>query len=568
MRLVIDRDVPVPMSDGVVLRADVYRPDTSRPLPALLQRTPYGKGSSAGGRSLDWMRLVEAGYCLVVQDVRGRYASGGVFRPFADDAADGRDTVEWAAGRDWCDGTVGMIGRSYEGAAQWHAAAAAPPALRALAPHVAAADPYEGWTYLGGAFQLGFCLHWVLGDLLHGQVERAGGTAADVRAVAEALDGIDELYRAPWRALPLLDRLAPYYREWLEHPGPDAHWRGLAAAPDGRRPPALVVGGWYDIFLPGTLRTPSPRPDDRLLIGPWSHCVTGGVFPERRYGLAADEAEFDMTAAHLAFFDRHLKGGTEQAGPPVELFAGGADRWITPAGPPGADSVPLALHLDSDGDARTRHGSGVLHHAPPRREVTDVYRYDPRDPVPTAGGATCMTGMLVGADCGPLDQRAVEDRPDVLCYTGPRLDAPLTVSGEVVAELYVSSSAPDTDFTAKLVDVHPDGRAEILCDGVVRTGHRARLDGVRPPVPDTVHALPVAAGTVVHVFRPGHRVRLEVSSSNFPRFDPNPNTGGTPLTLADAPVATAVNRVHHGPGRPSRLLLPVCPGLPDAHDAA
>ncbi|MFD5541973.1 CocE/NonD family hydrolase, partial [Streptomyces sp. NPDC127079] len=206
MRLVIDRDVPVPMSDGVVLRADVYRPDTSRPLPALLQRTPYDKGSSAGGRSLDWMRLVEAGYCLVVQDVRGRYASGGVFRPFADDAADGRDTVGWAADQDWCDGTVGMIGRSYEGAAQWHAAAAAPPALRALAPHVAAADPYEGWTYLGGAFQLGFCLHWVLGDLLHGQVERAGGTAADVRAGAEARDGLDELSPAPGRGRPRRDQ--------------------------------------------------------------------------------------------------------------------------------------------------------------------------------------------------------------------------------------------------------------------------------------------------------------------------------------------------------------------------
>ncbi|WP_062650024.1 CocE/NonD family hydrolase [Streptomyces maremycinicus] len=568
MRVVIDRDVRVPMRDGVVLRADLYRPDTPRALPALLQRTPYDKSTSAGGRSLDWSRLVAAGYALVVQDVRGRHASEGTFRPFADEGRDGRDTVDWLARQPWCDGAVGMLGRSYEGAAQWHAAAAGPPALRAIAPHVAAADPYDGWTYLGGAFQLGFCLHWVLADLLHGQVERLGGSHADARAVTRALDGIDGLYRRPWRVLPLLDRLAPYYRAWLEHPDPGAYWQRITAVPDAGRPPALVIGGWYDIFLPGTLRPPAPRSEDRLVIGPWSHCVTGGIFPQRRYGTAADEAQVDLTAVHLRHFDRHLKGLHPREDPAVRVFAGGTDHWLGTADLPGGASEPVSLYLGSTGDARTRHGTGVLDPEPARRPDADVYRYDPRDPVPTGGGATLMTGMFVGADCGPLDQRPVEERPDVLCYTGPHLRELVTVTGPVEADLYVSSSAPDTDFTAKLVDVFPDGRAELLCDGIVRVGHRARLNGAGPPAPGTVHRLRIEVGTLVHVFRPGHRMRLEVSSSNFPRFDPNPNTGGTPLTLADAPVVTAVNRVHHGPDHPSRLVLPVSGDLSRAHGAA
>ncbi|MFH8344356.1 CocE/NonD family hydrolase [Streptomyces sp. NPDC018045] len=565
MRIVMEDGLEIPMRDGTVLHAVRYRPDGAGPLPTVIRRTPYGALGGPGGRSVDAVRLVGAGYHLLVQDVRGRFRSGGTFTPFVHEAADGADTVEWVAAQPWCDGTVGMFGRSYEGFAALLAAGAGTAALRAIVPHVAPADSYEGFTHQGGAFQLGSQLYWVLYDILY-DGDRLDPAAA--REVADALERIDELYREPWRAMDLLDRLAPYYRDWLTRPAGDAAWR--QGSPNAAYPrmtaSALHIGGWHDIFLGGTLQnykgirdhggSAESRRTSSLLIGPWSHCLTDGIFPQRRYGLSADERAVDVTGLHIEHFDRHLKGISRgRAGEGrVRLFLTGADRWRTFPDWPVPGTRETAWYL-SGGPAGTAGGGGTLADRP-AAAGRDRLRHDPHDPVPTAGGATAMPGMFVGADCGPLDQRAVERRPDVLCYTTAELTDARTVIGDVWLTAFLSSTAPDTDIAAKLVDVGPDGRAELLCDGIQRVRHRASATPTTPLTPDQVVEVDVWLGAVGHVFAAGHRIRLEIAGSNAPRFDVHPGTwdGSVPL---DEVRPVVDNTVHHGGAHASRLRLPV-----------
>ncbi|MFI5620929.1 CocE/NonD family hydrolase [Streptomyces sp. NPDC051567] len=526
----------IPVRDGTLLSADLYRPETADPVPVLVRRTPYGKSGSPGGASVDGLRLVRAGYALLVQDVRGRFASGGAFEPYWNEAADGADTVAWAVGRPWCDGSAGLFGRSYEAMAALLAAAERPPGLGAVVPHVAGSGFDEGWTRQGGAFQLGFVLYWVLYDLL---LDGAGLEGADLAEVAGSVDRIDELYRDPEAASELLDRLAPYWRQWREHPGGHPYWRRAAPrdAYAGIDVPALHLTGWYDIFLAGALENyrgiRECGTDSRLVVGPWSHCVTGGIFPQRRYGLAADEDRLDVTGLHLDHFDRHLRGrGGAPEPEPVRLFVTGADTWRAFPDWPVPGTGELLLHLD---------GRRLTPGPAPVAAGADRLRHDPADPVPTTGGATALPGQFTGGDCGPLDQREVERRADVLCFTGEPLAAPLTVVGDTVLTVYVTPDAAGADVTGKLVDVHPGGRAELLCDGIRRLGPAAGADG--PAAPGGPVEVTVRLGAVGHVFRAGHRVRVEVASSNAPRFDVHP------------PVL-AHHTVHHGGGHPSRLLLP------------
>ncbi|MFJ7205053.1 CocE/NonD family hydrolase [Streptomyces sp. NPDC098789] len=518
----------IPLRDGTLSSADLYLPESAGPVPVLIRRTPYGKSGAPGGASVDGLRLVRCGYALLVQDVRGRFDSGGAFEPYWNEAADGADTVAWAVDQPWCDGTAGLFGRSYEAMAALLAAGERPPGLGAVVPHVAGSGFDEGWTRQGGAFQLGFLLYWVLYDLL---LDGAGLAAADLAEVAGAVDRIDELYRDPEAAAELLDRLAPYWRQWREHPGGDPYWRRAAPrdAYAAIEIPALHLTGWYDIFLNGALENYRGirefGANSRLVVGPWSHCVTDGIFPQRRYGLAADESRLDVTGLHLEHFDRHLRGrGGAPEPEPVRLFVTGADAWRTFPDWPVPGTEDLVLHL----------AGRTLRPGPaPVRAGADPLRHDPADPVPTTGGATALPGQFTGGDCGPLDQREVERRADVLCFTGEPLTAALTVLGDTVLTVYVTPDAAGADVTGKLVDVHPGGRAELLCDGI------RRLD----PAGSGAVEVTVRLGAVGHVFRPGHRVRVEVAASNAPRFDVHP------------PVP-AHHTVHHGGDLPSRLLLP------------
>ncbi|MBA2738705.1 MAG: CocE/NonD family hydrolase [Nocardioidaceae bacterium] len=576
MDLHIEKSVQVAMRDGVRLATDVYRPAEEGRFPTIVSRLPYDKELPIVSFSFDTLRAVQAGYVVVVQDCRGRYASQGDFTAFVDEAADGADAIAWAAAQPWSTGAVGMVGGSYFGATQWLAATQAPAALRAIAPFVTTDQYYESWAYQGGAFQLGFNLHWCLLSLGLGELlRRLGAGTATPEQFAElvvAVDGNDELYRRlPLTDMPLLDELAPYYQDWLAHPCYDGYWQATAPREsyDQIVVPALNMGGWYDLFLKGTIAnylgmkehggSEQARRQQRLVIGPWAHGPLAGWFPERSYGLMSGTDASDITGLQLRWFDQLLKG--EETGvegdKPVRLFVMGVDEWRDEDDWPLPDTDYVDYFLHSGGHANTAAGDGRLSVDGPADEPEDVYLYDPRDPVPTVGGPTFLPGLFIGANAGPRDQRDVERRQDVLSYTSEPLAESLTVIGPVALVLHGSSSAPDTDFTGKLVDVWPDGRAEVLADGILRARYRDSFSEPSLLEPGQVYELRIDLVATANVFAVGHRIRLDVSSSNFPRFDRNTNTGATIATDGPDDVQQAVNRVHHTSVHPSRLVLPV-----------
>jgi len=574
--IIVEKNVKVPMRDGVELATDVYRPQGAEPLPAILQRTPYDKeGAALRNYSFEVMRAVQAGYVCVVQDTRGRYLSDGAFDPFFDDGADGADTIEWVAAQPWCSGKVGMAGGSYFGATQWRAAGEAPEALKAMVPFVTAADYHDGWTYQGGAFELGFNLHWSLGFLALGEVVRRLGAGqdagAELGALVAAIDDNDALFeRLPLSDMPVLSELAPYYQAWLDHPSYDDYWRSIA--PKERHAqttvPALNIGGWYDLFLGGTIANYTGMKQNgatdvacrpRLLIGPWAHGDSFGWFTGRSYGFASNYLAVDPTGIHLRWFDHHLKGidnGVDDE-PPVRLFVMGIDEWRDEQDWPLPDTAFTPYYLHSDGHANAAAGDGTLSTQAPEDEPHDTYLYDPRNPVPTTGGATFLPGLFVAANAGPRDQRPIDGRSDVLTFTTPPLEHDVEVTGPIELVLFASSSARDTDFTGKLVDVHPDGRAEILTDGILRARYRESMSEPQPLTPGETYELRVDLWATANVFRAGHQIRLDVSSSNFPRFDRNTNSGQTIATDGPDDLVEAVNRVFHDRNRPSHVLLPI-----------
>jgi putative CocE/NonD family hydrolase len=546
MRITVETGVDVPMRDGTMLATDLYLPDA--PAPALVQRVPYDKDAAPiRNHSLDVMRAVRAGYAVVVQDVRGRYASGGRFVPFAHEGEDGADALAWVAAQPWCSGPTGMCGGSYFGVTQWLAAMQRPPSLKAIAPHFAPADFRDGWTHRGGAFELGFNLTWAVGSIGVGEVVRrfrAGeATAREVHAQAVLFDRAHELmHRLPPAAIPELLDVAPHYQGWLDGTDPGRVDHSRVAVP------ALNIGGWHDIFLTGTLANYVAMRDRgaRLVVGPWAHGNMTGMFAERLYGAAGGVDGTDLTGVQLRWFDRHLRGATMEDEPRVRIFVTGPDVWRDESDWPLPDTVYMPWYL---------RAGGRLSRDPPGDERPDMYTYDPRDPVPTVGGATFLPGLPVSANAGPRDQRVLGTRADVLTYQSEPLESASEVTGPIDLVLYASSSAADTDFTAKLVDVHPDGRAEIVTDGILRARHRH--PGAPPLEPGAVYELHIAVGATSLVFGEGHRIRLDVSSSNFPRFDRNTNTGGTIPEEDETAMVAAQNVVHHDRRRASFLRLPV-----------
>jgi len=578
-QIAVERNVAVPMRDGIQLCADVYRLDETAPVPAILVRLPYDKDELLQQwNAIHPIRAAEAGYAVVFQDTRGRFRSDGEFEPYLHEAADGYDSVEWAARQPWCSGRVGMTGASYFGAAQWLAAMAQPPHLRAIVPSITGSELYEGWTYQGGSFQLGFMLFWtlVLAADTTQRLVKAGQAGADEAArLLATQDRIQELYRfRPLNELPALRtgaaaRGGRHYFEWLAHPADDAFWQNVAV--NRHYPqvhvPAFNVGGWYDIFLGGTLEnytrmrveggTPQARAGQRLLIGPWAHGNYSGEYADRSFGAASSFDSIDIHMLKLRYFDHTLKGldnGVEEE-PPVRIFVMGEDRWRSEADWPLPDTRYVPWYIHSEGQAGAR--GGTLSENPPTEEPPDVYVYDPRQPVPTLGGQTLLPGMYLSLNAGPRDQRAAEARPDVLAYTSETLAEPVEVTGPIAFNLWAASSAPDTDFVVRLCDVHPDGASLILVEGILRTRFRDGFEHPSLVVPGQVLQYRINLLATSNLFLAGHRIRVDITSSSWPRFDPNPNTGHAIGTDGPDDLVPALQTILHDADHPSHVVLPL-----------
>lgn len=575
MAFTVHKDVMVAMRDGVELATDVWVPPAS-PAPTLLVRLPYGKDLTvllAYGLMPNIFTLVEAGYVVVYQDCRGTFRSGGEFAPMVNEPNDGADTIAWLLEQPWCDGHIGTYGPSYLGFVQW-ASVSASDRVQAIAPAVSTTDYYTApWYSDGGALSWHTLQSWSTQMALAEALRQLGRGTGDPQLLAGLTGMLAEpqphLEAMPLSRQPLLEKVWPWWAELLAHPSRDRYWQDMAVLDHAERVavPALHIGGWFDIFIANTARsftslraragTPEARDGQRLIIGPWDHLNSTGIYPDRRFGLKADAITQDLTGQHLRFFDRWLreKAGPPDSSAPVRIFAMGVDQWRDEQDwpLPGTSYVPYYLH--SSGRANTSAGDGQLSAEAPTDTAADIYLYDPRRPVPSLGGRIMNPSTANAA--GPVDQRPVESRDDVLCYTTPVLDEPLEVTGHVSLTLYACSSALDTDFTAKLVDVFPDGRAIFLTDGIMRARYRNSLAEPEPLIPGQPCQLSLDLSVTSNVFLPGHRIRLEISSSNFPRFDRNTNTGGVIADDSADQAAVAVNRVLHGPGYPSHLNLPV-----------
>ncbi len=547
--------VRVTMRDKVKLDTNVFHPAANARYPAILIRTPYGKGPDLPA---GYLYFVEQGYAVVLQDVRGRYESEGGFRPLEQEGADGWDTLEWIARQPWSSGSVGMLGGSYLGIAQWKVAVLNNPHLKAIFPVVSGYDDYMDRFYSpGGAMKLGHRLLWLSENLLLPGLRRP-----------PFLDYVSHL---PLRTA---DRTATgqtiaFYQQSLDHPAYDSFWKHLSVRQEIAHVRAAVfaVGGWYDNYVESDLEAfsalekASAKPEagkHNVLIGPWPHNMSL-KFAGIDYG---QDAGSPIRRYQVEFFDRWVKGVPEvrpahfdPEDGPVHLFVMGANRWRVEREWPLARTRYTPLFLSGKGRAKGSEKDNGLEWKIGGKDQPDEYVYDPKNPTPTMGGAVCCNPKVF--PWGPLDQRGVESRKDVLAYTSAPLKREIEVTGTVRVVLYASTSAPDTDFTAKLVDVFPSGEARNLTDGILRLRYRHGLDKPELANPGEIYPLTIDAGVTSNVFRPGHRIRVEISSSNFPRFDRNPNTG---RPIADeTELRKARQSVYHGAQFPSHVLLPVIP---------
>lgn len=569
-RIEIEYDVAVPMADGVTLAADVYRPVAQGRYPVILVRTPYDKLAmpvALAEYGFDPLAAVRAGYVVVVQDVRGTYASQGRFRHFLSESEDGAASIAWAASQEWSSGSVGMAGPSYVGATQLLAAIGAPDALRAVAPVITASEYYEGWIYQGGAFQLGFALSWSA-RMAYLELARRLTLGEDVAADLEVLR---EIVSDPWAAferlplvsVPRLTEALSNYGDWLAHPDRDEFWRATAVNEryESIDVPALHVAGWHDIFLKGSLenyvglrrgaRSDHARAGQQLIVTPWGHFPPGDVVGDLWLGSAANPAAnpapIDLFAAHLEFFDAFVKGNPPIERPAVRIFVMGTNRWRDEEDWPLARAVPTRFYL--------RSGGGLARETPGDEGAAE-FVYDPADPVPTVGGNTLLPSSFF---LGPRDRRSIHTRDDVLVFTSAVLERDLEVTGSVSAHLHVSTSARDTDFTVVLLDVYPDGRIIGIADGILRLRYRDGFETQRLAEPGRAYEIDVDLVATSNVFLAGHRIGVEISSSNFPRFDRNPNNGGVIANANAADFVAATQRVYHNAGQASYVELAVVP---------
>ncbi len=553
----------VRMSDGVLLSTAVWRPRTeAEKFPVIMLSTPYNK--LAAGNIEQGEYFAHHGYAYVAYDKRGRYDSDGeVNRYGARDGSDFAEMQEWAGTQSWSTGKVGTLGGSASGLVQWLGALHQNPHLASMIPEVAPDDHHYN-VYPDGAFQLSNGINALFGS-----------SGMRTNTPGEVIEDWDEWYRfLPLKDLPDFVGIknAHIWRWEVEHPELTDDWPGIGQRPapgevtPGRysriRVPTFNLTGWYDQTTTAVaasfnnMRQYGPaglRDHHKLMIGPWTHSAL--------FRTAQGQLTYPNQAApnglewRLRWFDRYLKGidnGIDRE-PPVYLYVMGADRWRNECEWPLRRTRYVDYYLHSGGKANTALGDGGLSSGHAGHEPSDSFTYDPLDPVPTLGGNVAMRPPRVG----PYDQRPIELRNDVLVYTTPPLAEDLEVTGPVVLRLFASTDRKDTDFTAKLVDVRPDGYAQILLDGVIRGRYRTSLRRETLLTPGEIYEFTIDLWATSNVFLQGHRIRVEVSSSNFPKYDRNPNTGNK--FGEDKQLVAAHQTIYHDPAHPSRLVLPVIP---------
>jgi uncharacterized protein len=562
----IERHKAVTMSDGVVLYADVYLPAAQGRYPTLVTRTPYGV--QRDGMHEMMVKFAQHGYAIVVQDVRGRYESEGKWEPFRDEAKDGYETIEWAATQPFSNGKVATQGGSYVGHNQWAAASLHPPHLVAAFPVLASTNIYANWLTMGGAFRLSFNYGWgvvrmpnriMLPQYWHTE-----------NYMPENLKYENILLHLPLKDADVMNEgsVVQHYRDWLRHESYDEYWKSISDEErlDKITVPVHTLGGWFDIFIMGTINgymgmknhgaTPEARAGARMIIGPWGHGPTqsfGGMD-------FTPAALIDMFELQLRFFDFYLKGIKNglDLDKPVQLFYMGENKWRSESDWPIPGTQYRELYLSSNGSANSVRGDGTLSFTKPTKSGIDTYFYDPQNPVPTTGGNNCC-GTPTAA--GPFDQRPIERRDDILVYTSEFLEEPLTIAGPVRMKLHATTDGPDTDWMIKLIDVYPNGYSMPVSEGILRARFHEGLDKMKLLTPNQLYEYDIELTGTANVFQPGHRIRVDITSSNFPQFDRNPNTG-EPLG-SSSKIRIAKQTIYHGGPHLSHIVLPVVSSLND-----
>ena len=557
MRVKLDQ--PVQTRDGVRLSTDAYLPAGDGPFPVLATRTIQGNQTAD---ALEWVaQFVQSGYAVVTQDCRGRFDSAGEWDPYVNEAVDGHDTIEWIGSQQWCDGNVGMFGSGYGGYVQTRAALGDSRVLKAIAPSSSQQDNFGYW-FTHGPFQ------W------HTALDFLKTTGRSSQTGALSLLNREEL----WSRLPLataLDEIAdvPFFKKALEHNRYDEFWKSdsMLDRYSDIDVPALFITGLYDVLLHETVQmfqgftasagTEEARSKSKLIIGPWHSGNLGSGLPSGDVTFGPDSG-VDLAAEHVRWYDQRLRGidtGIDGE-PPVRIFTMGENIWRFENQWPPASMNYKKFFLHGEGRANSVFGNGHLDFDRcGDDEPVDEYIYDPANSVPTLGG---NIGPLSGTKAGAVDRRWIERRQDVLVYNTDTLQEDLEITGSPLVTLWASSDCTDTDFAATVCDVHPDGRAIIVCEGMVRTRFSqerqdptASRENPKLAIPDLPSKYFVSLWHTSVVFKAGHRIRLELTSSNFPRFDRNPNTGHD-LGL-DAETRPARNTVYHNGEYPTHLTLPV-----------
>jgi putative CocE/NonD family hydrolase len=555
LKVKIERDVPVRMRDGTILRADVHRPDRGGPYPVLVRRTPYGKGK------WNFDRLVEAGYIVMSQDVRGRYKSEGKWESYwrhnTHDSVDGYDTVEWAAGLSGSNGKVGTFGGSYDAFLQWRLAPLRPPSLMCMSAYTGGAAKFADIQGPSG-IRPAIGPLWL--DTMATDMQRREnlpGVHMDWEALRLAQkDRQKWINWLPWLELP--DDFFGYethiLREWLKNPHVDP-WR-LDEGVKDISAPNLDITGWYDHGLGDMLlfrlmveeaKTDVARSGTRIIIGPWGHTRPARSFGNIDFG---PDALLDRTALQIRWFDHWLKGSENgvENDPPLKIFIMGDNRWRDEQQWPLRRTKEKVLYITSDGHANTPNGNGRLVAERTQSVGTDDYEYDPINPVPTPHKRWRPRAC---------DQRPLAKREDILVYQTEPLSERLEVTGNPVVELYALSSAPDTDWFVRLIDVHPDGLARDVCMGMVRARYRDIQLKPELLTPGEVVKYTIRMRPTSNAFLPGHRIRLDITSSDFPWYDRNHNTAAN--QNADATLVVAKQTIYHGGEHPTRIILPWIP---------